>query len=270
MFDNLGIRMKKNYEKRYNLKLPRRTYTIIRIDGKAFHTYTHGLKRPFDYEFMNDLDTTAKFLCEEIQGAVLAFVQSDEISILLTDFNTIRSEAWFDGGVQKIVSVSASLATAKFNQLRFIRNLVHPAVPLMLDEEKIKTLSAVNFFNTMKLSMFDSRVFIIPDRTEVINYLIWRQNDATRNSIQSVGYSYFSHKELLNLNTNAIQNKLLTEKDINWNDYPIDAKRGRLLYRKKYVTESAIRHEWATYSDLEIFSKDLSFINDLIPEFNGG
>lgn len=109
---SLGDRMKKQYEDRSRIYLQRRTYTIIRIDGKAFHTYTQGLERPFDSKFCRDMDKTAEFLCRNIQGAQFAFVQSDEISILLTDFETIATEAWFDANLQKMCSVSASLATA--------------------------------------------------------------------------------------------------------------------------------------------------------------
>lgn len=120
---DLGNRMKNSYEKRTKNFLPRRTYTIIRLDGKAFHTYTKGLKRPFDMGFINDMNETAKYLCENIQGCKFAYVQSDEISLLLTDFDKITTDAWYDGNIQKIVSVSASLATAFFNKLRIKRLL---------------------------------------------------------------------------------------------------------------------------------------------------
>ena len=165
--DNLGDRMKIFYENITRIFLPRRTYTIIRIDGKAFHTYTKGLDRPFDDKFVNDMDETACYLCKNIQGAKFAFVQSDEISILLTDFDSLTTSAWFDGNIQKMVSVSASLATAKFNELR-----------------------------PNKIALFDSRVFTISSRVEVENYFIWRQQDTTRNSISSVAQWLYSPSEL--------------------------------------------------------------------------
>ena len=115
---SLGDRMKEFYEKPQQTRLQRRTYTIIRIDGKAFHTYTRGLKKPFDEDFVHHMNETAVFLCKNIQGAKVAYVQSDEISIVLTDFDKISTSAWFGGNVQKIVSISSSLATARFNQLR--------------------------------------------------------------------------------------------------------------------------------------------------------
>ena len=168
--------MKEYYENRTRNFLPRRTYTIIRVDGKAFHTYTRGLETPFDGKLVSDMDETACYMCKNVQGAKFAFVQSDEISILLTDFDSLTTDAWFDGNVQKMASVSSSLATAKFNALR-----------------------------PDKIALFDSRVFSIPSTVEVANYFIWRQQDATRNSISSVAQSMFSHSELENKNTNQMQ-----------------------------------------------------------------
>jgi len=214
--DSIGDRMKEFYENRTRYFLPRRTYTIIRIDGKAFHSYTKGLKRPFDDDFVSDMNNTAIFLCENIQGSKIAFVQSDEISILLTDFDSLTTSAWFDGNIQKIASVSASLATAKFNQLR-----------------------------PNKLAMFDSRVFTIPSSIEVENYFIWRQQDAVRNSILSVGYSLYSHKELNNKSTNAIQD-MCFNKGVNWNDFDGGLKRGRLIVKIPYEKDGTVRTKWIT------------------------
>lgn len=212
--DSLGSRMKENYEHRTRILLPRRTYTIIRLDGKAFHTYTKGLERPFDKQFVSDIDETARFLCENIQGVKLAFVQSDEISLVLTDFDKITTNAWFDGNIQKMVSVSASLATAKFNELR-------PG----------------------KLAFFDSRVFTIPEKSEVINYLIWRQQDTVRNSITAVAQFLYSHKELFKKNTNQMQ-EMCFQKGINWNDFSIGLKRGRLILKTEYKKDDIIRTKW--------------------------
>ena len=197
MKDELGDRMKKNYENRTRVLLPRRTYTIIRIDGKAFHTYTLGLKRPFDMGLIEDMDETAKYLCKKIQGAKLGFVQSDEISILLTDFETHQTDAWFDGNVQKIVSISASMAASKFNQLRMVRAAISNSGddPLASDGSGEGTLSD-DEINEFKLADFDARTFTIPSRAEVMNYIIWRQNDTTRNSISSVAQSFYCHEDV--------------------------------------------------------------------------
>ena len=122
MENSLGDRIKQ-YESVSRIKLPKRSYIMCRIDGKAFHTYCNGLIKPFDGGFINDMDATAAYLCKNIMGAKFAFVQSDEISILLTDFESIQTQSWFDNNLQKMCSVSASMATAKFNQLRVIRTI---------------------------------------------------------------------------------------------------------------------------------------------------
>lgn len=212
--DPLGTRMKTQYEFRARQFLPRRTYTILRLDGKAFHTYTRGLDKPFDQAFMNDMAYTAQRLCEQVQGAVMAYTQSDEISLLMTDFATNQTEAWFDGNVQKIVSVAASIATAEFGRLR-------------QDADDKRSLA----FTPMPL--FDCRIFTIPDRVEVENYFIWRQQDATRNSISMAAQASFSHKSLMGLSANQMQEKLFTEAGINWNDYPWSFRRGTLVWREE-------------------------------------
>lgn len=200
--DSLGMRMKEQYEQRFRVLLPRRTWTIVRLDGRAFHTYTRGLERPFDAQFAHDMVTTAMYLLQNIQGCRLAYTHSDEISLVLTDFENPATQAWFDGNLQKIVSISASMATAKFNQMR----------------------------RDHGLAVFDARAFIIPDPIEVENYLIWRQSDSVRNSVQMVGQAYFSHKELQNKGGNQIQEMLWAERNVNWNDTPEIFKRGTTCY----------------------------------------
>jgi len=229
--DSLGDRMKDYYENRYRISLPRRTNIIIRIDGKAFHTYTKGLKKPFDEGLMEDMNKTTMFLCENIQGAKMGYVQSDEISILMHDYDDLKTDAWFDNNLQKMASVSASLATAKFNQLRMSRKCWEGLdVEGYLDSEDI-----LNF----KLAMFDSRFAVIPEPEEVVNYFIWRQQDATRNSISMSAQSMFSHKELQGKSSSEMQDMMMLQKGVNWNDYPTRFKRGAAivkvqdLYKKK-------------------------------------
>lgn len=232
--DSLGDRMKGFYEDRTRIFLPRRTFTIIRLDGKAFHSYTKGLIRPFDAKLISDMDDTACYLCKNIQGAKLAFVQSDEISILLTDFDGLSTDAWFDGNIQKIASISASMATAKFNELR-------PG----------------------KIALFDSRVFTIPSKIEVENYFIWRQQDTVRNSIQSVAQSMFSHKELENMSTDKLQ-EMCFQKGVNWNSFPVKYKRGRLIMKENYIKDGATRSQWISCGP-PTFSQDRSVLRNLIP-----
>jgi tRNA(His) guanylyltransferase len=221
MKDELGDRMKAYYEDRTRVHLPRRSNVLIRIDGKAFHTYTKGLVRPFDKDLIDDMNATTKFLCENIQGAKIGYVQSDEISILLTDYDKLTTDAWFDYNVQKMVSISASMATSKFNQLRTLRLALK------------KFREGLNFHDvsTFKLAHFDARAFTVPSQEEVINYFIWRQTDATRNSISAVAQSLFSHKELHGKTTDNMQ-QMIFQKDQNWNDYPVGQKRGRAIVRR--------------------------------------
>lgn len=238
--------MKSNYEDRTRISLPRRSYIIIRIDGKAFHTYTKGMERPFDMALIEDMNATAAYLCKNIMGAKLAFVQSDEISILITDFEDKNTQAWFDNNIQKMCSISASQATKAFNMARLAR-----ATSL-----------------EMKWAEFDSRVFQIPQKAEVENYFIWRQQDATRNSIASVAQTLYSSRELHGKNVNE-QQEMIFQKGINWNDYPSGCKRGRIILKESYEKESengqpTTRTRWVSV-DTPVFTQERDFLAELIP-----
>lgn len=223
MKDALGDRMKGHYEVRTQTLLPRRSYAVLRVDGKAFHTYTRGCERPFDVGLMQDMDSTAMALMKEVQGSRLAYVQSDEISVLFTDFDTPQTEMWFDGNVQKITSIAASAATAAFNAERTRR-----AIRDYYGDWGEALIPHV--FDLIQQVRFDARVFILPDSAEVENYFIWRQQDATRNSVSMAAHTYFSHNELQRVDT-AGQQELLFSKGVNWNDYPAGFKRGRCVIK---------------------------------------
>ena len=236
--DELGNRMKTNYEKIPQTKLMRRTPVAIRIDGKNFHSWARGFKKPFDDILIKSMQETMKYLCENIQGCVLGYTQSDEITLILQDYKTFETQAWFDYEVQKMCSVSASMATMKFNKIlgREVGNFINKCFgkvnfpesfgKFTLEEENL--LSAYHKA-TEKGAMFDSRCFNIP-KEEVTNLLFWRQLDASRNSVQMVGRAYYSHKELHGKNNSQIQDMLM-EKGINWNDFPIHQKRGSCCIR---------------------------------------
>jgi len=280
MKDPIGDRMKSYYEDRTRYKLTRRTNTIIRVDGKAFSNYTKGLKRPFDAGLMEDMNKTTEYLCQNIQGAKFGYVQSDEISILITDYDDITTHAWFDGNLQKMASIAASLATAKFNQLRMARFARNSGIePKFRDESYIAESEIENF----KLAMFDARVFQIPYQEEVINYFIWRQQDATRNSISSVAQSLYSHKELNGKKTDEMQ-EMIFQKGINWNDYSPREKRGALIRKieRKFVRRGTVAEEtdktvvipessiytrnvWEADPETPIFSKDKDYLKSLMP-----
>lgn len=235
--DELGKRMKEYYESIPKTKLMRRTPVAIRLDGKAFHTFTKGFQKPFDEILIKSMQETMKYLCENIQGCVLGYTQSDEITLILVDYKNLNSSAWFDYEVQKMCSIAASMATMKFNK-------VFDALTC-----GVRQGEDGNAYVRAKLkgAMFDARVFNIP-KEEVTNLIYWRQVDATRNSIQMVGQANFSHKELQNKSQNDIQNMLLTEKDINWNNFPTHQKRGSCCI-KVYKYFNAITKEEITYEE---------------------
>lgn len=221
MKDELGDRMKSYYENRSKTFLVRRTPVIIRLDGKAFHTFTRGFNKPFDEAMCNAMQETMKYLCENIQGCVLGYTQSDEITLVLIDYQKLTTDAWFDYNVQKMCSVAASMATLVFNR-RFQEQIVELSYNGKLDDDELTS----SYKRSLKTgAMFDARCFNIP-KEEVTNCILWRQQDATRNSISSAGQAYFSHKQLEGLNSNQIQELLFQEKGINWNDYPTKFKRG--------------------------------------------
>lgn len=241
--DDLGNRMKTFYEEAPKTKLMKRTPVVIRIDGKAFHTFTRGFKRPFDEVLIKTMQETAKYLCKNIQGCQLAYTQSDEISLLLIDYQRFETSAWFDYEIQKMCSISASMATMAFN--RIFNGLVREYkfnngenFDLSTKEDEEKYCLLQKYQSAIGLgAMFDARVFNIP-REEVTNYFYWRQLDASRNSIQMVGQANFSHKELQKKSCNDIQDMLMTQKSINWNDFPTYQKRGSCVVRNKIVIES--------------------------------
>ena len=236
--DDLGVRMKTFYEQISKTKLMRRCPVALRIDGKAFHTFTRGFQKPFDEVLIKSMQETMKYLCENIQGCVLGYTQSDEITLILVDYKKLTSSAWFDYEVQKLCSIAASMATMAFNKA-FEKNV--KSFDLLLayndygdDTEENRKLLDIYNKAVDKGAMFDCRCFNIP-KEEVTNLIYWRQLDASRNSIQMVGQANFSHKELQNKSRNEIQDMLMTQKGINWNDLPIYQKRGSCCVRNKIV-----------------------------------
>lgn len=210
---SLGNRMKR-YESVSQSHLSIRTPVIIRIDGKAFHTLTRNMEKPFDDNFIRCMQMTAYYLVKTIEGCNFAYTQSDEISLLLTDYKKLNTQGWFDYNIQKLTSVSAAYATYFFNK-EFNREFL--------------------YFDKCIPIVFDSRCFNLP-KEEVANYFIWRQKDATRNSIQMLGRAYFSHKSLNGLSCNKIQDILHETYDINWNDLPTYKKRGTGIIKDEECT----------------------------------
>ena len=233
--DELGRRMKENYENRSKTSLIRRMPVAIRIDGKAFHTFTRGFQRPFDELLMESMKATMLYLCRNIQGCAFGYTQSDEITLILKDYENLDTEAWFDYEVQKLCSISASMATMAFNKA--FSEAVHKYEEEVFASDQRSTEEEKLVYTYRRAAergaMFDARCFNIPIE-EVTNLLYWRQLDAARNSIQMLAQANFPHKELQGLNTSQLQDKLMNEKCINWNDLPLYKKRGACCV-KRYI-----------------------------------
>ena len=273
---DLANRMKE-YEKRNQYYLQKRTPVAIRVDGRSFHTFTKGFKRPFDDILMKSMQETAKYMCENIQGAKLAYVQSDEITIILTDYDTLETDCWFNYRTDKLCSISASMATMAFNKF-FERNAENYIQNCATDYEidglygkgtPEYQLCEIYQKAAEKGAMFDARCFNIP-KEEVTNLIYWRQLDATRNSIQMVGQANFSHKELQNKSCNDIQDMLHEQKGINWNDYSTVCKRGTAIIYVNYqnpqsLTNGDIIKGWKIDEEMPILKgEDRAYVDDLV------
>ena len=244
--DDLGTRMKEYYENVYRFGLTRRMPVAIRIDGKAFHTFTKGFQRPFDPVFMNAMKDTMKYLCENIQGCKIGYTQSDEITLILTDYDTLTTDAWFGYNLQKMCSVAASMATMAFNRAFEKRvsdycNNISRDADECLDHEQFAQWK-IYVAALEKGALFDARVFNIP-KDEVCNLLYWRQLDAVRNSILMVGQHYFSHLELHKKSCKEIQEMLTYGRGIDWSFYPTSCKRGSCCIKTNTTTTFAKEDE---------------------------
>ena len=259
--DELGKRMKEYYENIPKNKLMRRCPVIIRINGRAFHTFTKGFNRPFDNVLSQSMKETTKYLCENIQGAVLGYTQSDEISILLIDYATLETDAWFDYEVQKLCSISASMATLAFNKA-FAHEIAAQSKRIyteyLTDKDSNYIDSLENAMN--KGAMFDARCFNIP-KEEVANYFYWRQLDAMRNSVQMVGQANFSHRELQFKSTKQIIPLLETHCGINWYSLPIWQQRGSTCIKHEVCIDypdgtHVWRNKWKIDNEIPIFKNE--------------
>lgn len=260
--DTLGDRMKK-YENITRFSLPPRTYTILRVDGRAFHTWTKKLTRPYDNDLMTCMDAAATMLCEQISGSRFAYVQSDEISVLAVDFLDINTQPWFDGVVQKWVSVGASIASVGFNlkvlDFMYSENLANSRLG------QLKRPDAT----------FDARVYTIPDFIEVENYFVWRQKDAVRNSVTMLAQAYASHKQLQGKTTEQ-RHEIIHAAGDNWAKHPVSFKHGRVI-RKRWShyhdhdvasvdpAPSETNSYWFVDTKTPVFTRNRDYLRDLIP-----
>lgn len=211
MKDALGDRMKLYEQAECGRRAMPLLPICIRLDGKGFSRWTNGLQRPFDPGLSQLMIETTQRLVEAT-GAIIGYTQSDEISLVLYS-DTVKSELWFNGNLQKLVSVSASIATAAFN-------------------DRSRLLLALS----KRPATFDARAWTVPTMTEAANVLLWRELDATKNSVSMAARHYYSHAELMNKKRSEMMD-LLMAKGINWNDYPTFFKRG--TYVRRVATERA-------------------------------
>ena len=273
---DLAERMK-GYEKRNRYYLQRRMPVILRLDMRAGHSFTKGFERPFDEVFIKSMQETAQYLCENIQNCKLSYQQSDEITLLLVDYDKLNTDCFFDYRVDKLCSIAASMATMAFNKA-FKKNID------IYSKSKIVTGYSGQYYEDYenaneqldiyrkaldKGAMFDARCFNIP-KEEVTNLCYWRQDDASRNSIQMVGQANFSHKELHKKSRNDIQDMLMTQKGINWNDLPTYQKRGSCciyvdIQNPKSISKGDKTKGWIIDTDIPIFKgEDREYIDRLV------
>lgn len=258
MKTSLNMRMK-GYEKQSRVYLKEKEPVIIRIDGKGFSKYTKGFKKPFDKILMETMFETTKFLCANIQNCQVAYTQSDEITLLLVDYINEKADAWFKNNIQKLCSISSSMATLAFNK-SFIQ-----IVEKYHQEDLISNEEYEFYKSKYHLAMFDSRAFNLP-KEEVVNCFIWRQEDCIRNSIQMLGRANFSHKKLDGVNTLNIKKLLKEELNIDWEELSVHLKRGAIIHKHEFFNEetNTIRKKWMLLDDTPVFSKQKEFINNYV------
>lgn len=260
----LAERMKE-YEQASKTYLPRRLPVIIRIDGNAFHTFTKGLKKPFDDLVLDSMVGATKACCKHIPGCKLAYTQSDEISLLVVNYENLDTAAWFDNAVQKLVSVSASIATMAFNKtfkddaIAWLDNYAEAWNTGPADEKY-----AERIIGKMDAALFDARAFVLPQE-EVANYFIWRQQDAIRNSIQAVAQAHFSQKQLSGKNCSEVKDMLQAEKGVDWDALPTHQKLGSAVTKQQIEDIiGTVRHEWIRDWEVPLFTENRDYIERFV------
>jgi tRNA(His) 5'-end guanylyltransferase len=247
MKDPIGDRMTGYYEDRSKTRLVRRMPVIVRSDGKSFHNFCRRFEKPYDEFFNKAMNDVMKHLCQNVQGCKFAERHSDEISLLLTDYETLTTDAFFDYEVQKICSVVASMATAEFCKW------------LKVEDNEREDKYGSSKYNVLswaeKWPNFDCRCFNIP-KEEVVNYFRWRNQDCTRNSINMLARSYFSAKQLHGKSTDEVQEMLFSEHGVNWNDIDQGQKAGFYCVKERSelpvqkgpnAGQTFVRNVWNTY-----------------------
>lgn len=260
----LGDRMKALQSLR-DYKLDKKEYVLCHIDGRAFSKLIkHNFELPFDDKFIDFMNQTAIYLCESIQGCKLAYVQSDEISLLLTDFSKEETGNFFQYRLCKLQSVIASLATGEFNRLWYCDQIIN------------NPSDAVDIISSRKPVQFDCKAWNVYEYNDAFAWFKFRQNDCIRNSKQQAAQTYVKpKKKLVGLSSDQQIELLKNEYGIDWNEYSNGKKYGRLIRRCVYEAEGenpithkqamSIRHKWVA-EDAPIFTNEYFEDNELIPK----
>lgn len=240
-------------------KLIPNSYVLLMLDGRSFSKFCKQFKKPYDATFINMMNETAKYLCANIEGCKFAYVQSDEISLVLTDFDTSDTESWFGYRLTKILSIAASLATAKFNQLNTINKLYddfnNSDYPAQWDVDEIE-----KSIQKLKLIEFDCKAWNVPSYNDVFAWILHRQIDCVRNSKQMAAQAFIPHKDLVKLHTDEQIALLKENTNIDWYDYLDGEKYGRFIWRQevKHLSEEFgeyIRNEWVVTPAFPLFEE---------------
>lgn len=268
----LGDRMK-GYEACYSFIIPARTYTIVRVDGRGFSKFTKGMNKPFDDQFSESMNYAAIELCKKFNPA-FAYTQSDEITMVFTDFGE-NQEAIFSGKVQKICSLTAARATASFNKKMLMMTATRMVEEIDFDIAEFgRDIEDGDLIYDVE---FDSRVYVIPDIKEVANCLVWRQQDATRNSI-SMAADEIVGKSATKGKKGSEKQDMMFENGVNWNDYAVKYKRGVVIRKveKEFTSDEYTfdgtrtdgkytRKVWEVDNETPIFTQNWEHLYNLIP-----
>jgi tRNA(His) guanylyltransferase len=233
--DPLGARMK-GYEQEWRSFFPERSWTVLRLDGKSFHTWTVGLERPYSLAMVEAMAATTQALCERVPGAVLGYTQSDEITIVCQSFSGERTQQWYNGAVQKQVSVAASLATAVFGRR----------------------------FPEREIALFDARAFVLPNRVEVMNCLYWRGQDAKRNAISMLGQARFTPEALHGVSSEGVKT-MLAEAGHPAEDADPRFLVGQFCFQRSIERNGAVRRVWELAPATNLRAAPESALDGLLP-----
>lgn len=231
-------------------KLIPKSYVILMLDGRSFSKFCKKFNKPYDVDFIGMMNETAKHLCKNIEGCKFAYTQSDEISLVLTDFDTPLTESWFGYRLTKVLSIAASIATSKFNQLMVLRALETPCSPNDMKD----------IIKDIKLAEFDCKAWNVPTYNDVFAWFLYRQIDCVRNSKQMLAQTFFSQKELNGLHTDECIKKVKDELNVGWDDFNEGMKYGRFVYKKQVfkATEEGTRYcrnEWCAIEAFPLFEE---------------